>query len=135
LFDVENGQLITQWDTKSEATSINFSPDGNYLSACEETGRINVWNMADNSQAIMWETEGEKLASIKFIPRKNEYLLAAGDTTGALHIWNFKTDVKSFYYKIHQDKINDIAVTPDGNTVATVSHDGAIQLWRTDPIR
>lgn len=134
IINTDSGEIIKNWQTSSEATSLNFSSDGRYLGAAEDVGSVSVWDMESKKRLVRWEAEGESLSAIRFIPDGDHFLVAVGDLKGGLHIWNLKTEIKVLQLKRQSDKIHQIAITPDGKNLATTSHDNSVILWRTDPI-
>lgn len=134
IINSDTGDILESWQTNSQATSLNFSPDGRYIAATEDTGSVYVWDVQTRQRKVRWEAAGENLSAIRFIPDGDHFLVAAGDESGGLHIWNLKTEIKVFYLKRQADKIHEIAITSDGKTLATASQDYSVNLWRTDPI-
>ena len=62
---------------------------------------------------------------------KNFISLAGGDSS-IVHLWDTLTGKELMRLRGHKARINGLAFAPDGSSLASCSHDGAVYLWKID---
>jgi WD40 repeat protein len=55
--------------------------------------------------------------------------LAVGDARAGVSIWDTASGKLLVRYAGHGKLVPGIALSPDGKTLATASHDGTVKLW------
>lgn len=67
--------------------------------------------------------------TLAFLPMKKEVITGGDDCR--LCVWNLENGALLNHFKADEDWIRSVAVSPDGETLASLSHDGSIKLWST----
>src|SRR5262249_40571253 len=123
--------------------TVAYSPDGQQLASGDLQGLVCVWDVASRKVLQQFRCKGA-VRRVRFSP--DGALLAA--TTGwrpdsleaapgqvpdaALYVWDLKTEVQT-RREGHTDSVMGLAWRPDGQALATASHDGTVRLWSRDP--
>jgi WD40 repeat protein len=61
-------------------------------------------------------------------------VVAAGKGT-VIRVWDVATGQELISLEGHKAQINALAFSPDGSTLASCSHDGAVRLWHASPFK
>lgn len=126
---------LTQWDMTSGTRlnqlkqhagmvrDITFSPDGTYLAVASNF--IYLRNVIDGGLLTSLPSGAGSLA----ISPDQQTLLSTSNND--LVIWDL-TEGTSFAVQASQGSwgVSDVALSADGQTAATVSHDDAVRVWR-----
>ena len=67
--------------------------------------------------------------SMAFIPTQNQIITGGDDCQ--LCVWNLENGALLNHFKADEDWIRSVSLSPDGATLAALSHDGSIKLWTT----
>ncbi len=112
-----------------------FTPDGRWLFAAAESGRVYCWDARD-----LWET-----AMLPVVPKvwaQHTYsvedlacsadgaLLADGTDGGRGHLWQAASSAMLNEYAGGMRAVRSIALAPDGGLLAFGATDGRIHLWQ-----
>lgn len=127
IWDTAEARLLQDWETGGEMTALAFVPNSNRICAAESSGRLFVWDFETGEMIRLIEGDGNRIRHMRFI--QGSTLLAAGDVTGQLHLWNVETGIEIFALNGHSAPINRVASTSDGQSIATIAHDGSVRLW------
>lgn len=132
---------ITQDSPDHLLTLVTWSPDGKRLATCEDTGKVQIWNIA-NSKCIMsfnglldqpndLQMTNAYIAGINWSPDGRYIALANGPAS----IWDAKTGKHICSLSLSRNgsglKAVYIAWSPDGQYIATGDTDGTIQKGNT----
>ena len=60
--------------------------------------------------------------------------LAAAGRGKVVRIWDILTGQELLVLAGHKAQINALAFSPDGSTLTSCAHDGAVKLWRASPV-
>jgi cytochrome c len=60
---------------------------------------------------------------------KDENRLAVGDLHGGVLLWDIARQAVVRRFAGHDGQVAGLAVSPDGERLATVAHDGVLHLW------
>ncbi len=122
------------------ATNITFNFDGTILASADKSGSIKLWNLNTNQEmcslsahlfeanfiAFSWEGQNQILLSgsqdrkiLKFRDVNKSY-----NYIDEKYYWQFVANFSS-----HTRSIDSIAISPDGQILASGSHDNTIKLW------
>ena len=137
LWDVATGELLGPPLTGHEAwvRSLAFSPDSHTLASSGEDGVIILWNIAGTPSVIhTLHGHTSSIRSVNFSPIIREstdsYILASGSTDGAIILWDARSGQPlDSPLTGHTDWVRSVAFSPDGQTLASASHDMSIILW------
>ncbi|KAF8834871.1 WD40 repeat-like protein [Paxillus ammoniavirescens] len=109
------GHTHTVWE-------VGFSPSGNEIASCDG-GAIHIWNSHSgelvrpiNVAAVScaWTPDGQ---------------LIAGFEDGSIKRFDSSSGSLLADWKAHIDVVSSIAVSPDGEFMASASHDRTVCLW------
>jgi WD40 repeat protein len=134
LWSKATGQMQWVGAIDTPATLLSFSPDSQWLASASPDDGIYLWNTTtgialgdlenspDSPSAIVFSDDGE--------------WLAAGGRDGAIAIWHQKQPTPdgspvftTQTFSGHQGQVHSLAMSPDGLTLASASHDGTVRWW------
>ena len=126
--------------------SVAFSPDGHTLASGNDTGTIELWDVADPARPrLLGQTVSSPLASsfrdaqsVAFSPDGRTLAIGSADGTTWLFDIADPTQPRALGPSLtgSTTPVQSVAFSPDGRTLASGSADGTIRLWNvTDPAR
>jgi WD40 repeat protein len=139
--------LIAMTPTQVNETAAAPEPEGTYPFPLRETA-VAYWTLPSeaispsnaNSPGLgVLQTldAGRSVLSVAFSP--DEKLLASGmfiatgdihdDTVYPLSIWNLRSSTLLNTHEVDSYGVDSVAFSPDGQTLASGSHDGTVRLW------
>ena len=130
--DISIRDLAAQKTTKLdldviEPGSSNFSADGSLFVIASNFGYVRVWTTADWKEvATLW---GYRLApSGAAFSADGRRLVTSGVRDDTIKLW----DTKSWQQvlTLRGSGGGQVAMSPDGNTIATSSNGGELQIWQ-----
>ena len=89
-----------------------------------------AWNLATGKELAKESPHNKNVKSIK-VSKNGKYMVSASNDGSAV-IWEIQADgvPQERRRVVHGDNyVNDIAISPDNETLATVSGDGYVKLW------
>jgi WD40 repeat protein len=126
-------------DHSSGVRSVCFTPDGNILASSSDDGVIKLWQ-TDGQLVRTFKGHAGGVRSICFSPDGNILASASDDTT--IKLWNIDAKlIKTFCPIDHNTAQRDwgdrnwvcaVKFSPQGDTLASGSADGAVTLWNLD---
>jgi WD40 repeat protein len=146
-----HGNRLEQWDLREGSSvlwpavharpmpTVAHSPDGRLLASADVEGLVCVWDVATRKVQQQFRCNGA-VRRVRFSPdgttlaattgwRPNSLEAAAGNVPdAALYLWDLKTGAQT-RREGHGDSVMGLAWRPDGQVLATASHDGTIRLW------
>lgn len=118
IYHLATGKIYRALEGKSsQIYDFDFSPDGRNVAACNASGNIQIWNIADGTLVKEYQAEGMSF-ELEYSP-DGEYLAC---NSNKLEIWNLDTDA----HRTIDAWIQSLAFSPDGKTIA-----GALDNIRT----
>lgn len=90
---------------------------------------IRIWNVNSGSKVIAWDTQSQ-VSSLVFSPNYRELVSSHGFGQNNLVIWKYPSLSKVMVLEGHQDRVLNLVLSPDGSTVASISADETIRLWK-----
>ena len=133
---VENGDQLTKklsWDTgQREVNGVAFSPDDQVLATAGDDGRVGIWQAETGELIHMLDAYDQKpVFGVAFVDGGKK-LIACGNTP-ELVVWDVATRTElQRKVTLHTRGIEALSVSPDGQDVATVGHDGAMRVHRIE---
>ena len=110
-------------------TSLAFSPDGRRLASAIGDDVV-LWDPLTGRRVDALLGHAGPISVVR-ISADGRTLVAAGGRPGmfgSVAIWNLETKTKKFEIRGHADSILDAAFSPDGQILATASHDRLVAL-------
>lgn len=151
---IGQGSNALQYHSPSPAWSVDFSRDGQWLSACYGAPDpcVRVWKITDSKpqqqnqkqqqqqqQWILHSTlEGihaRTIRSVAFCPLANPYILAAASFDGSVSIWEYSEKSNEWecttQLEGHDHEIKDVKWNATGSLLATCGRDKTVWVWET----
>lgn len=117
--------------------SISYAPDGLYLAACDDEGRVRLWDAA--SGALEFDEKVDGAASSVVFSFDGGLLAAASsdggrsDSSSIVHVWELETGERHTLGECGR-RAPVVAFSPDGTHLASGSADADAQLrvWNVE---
>jgi WD40 repeat protein len=113
----------------NEIKRVAFSPSGDRLVSTAAGGWVFVWDLAEKKPVRQFKADAAP-TSVCFLPDGQR--IAIGDAKGGVAIWSLADGKPAVRYAGHAKIVSGIAVSPDGRSLATASHDGTVKLWAVE---
>ena len=116
-------------ETTDSVESIVFHPDGNTIATMNADNTVQVWDAQTGELAYTLEHTGGIVGISYNLERSNTFVTAHKDKM--TRVWDTGTHTRKHTFRLteHTDALNSAAFSPDGDTLATGSLDGSVQLW------
>lgn len=129
LWDVQ-GNLLNTWPTPFKgASTVQISPNGQYIAVSE-------WN---NRDIVLWDAQGKERARLKghtgsvknvrFSP--SGQILASTSEDGTVRLWDLQGNPKRVLQG-HQGITYGLAFSPDGKYLVSGSSDDTARIWNLE---
>lgn len=130
------------WDVakQSRIISINgrfdqvyatvFSPDGRFLISGSWDSTIRFWEVPSwEERKSISSKDGLGIICLSISPDGNTLASGTIGTTGDIALWSLKSFRVIATLSGHKYTVSEIAFSPDGQLLATASHDGSVGIW------
>jgi WD40 repeat protein/serine/threonine protein kinase len=122
--------------------TVTYSSDGQRLASGDLDGLVCVWDGATRKpierfhcpcavRRVRFSPDGDLLAATCWLEAGPEFP-PNQVFDRALYLWDLKTGVQT-RREGHTGNVMGLAWRPDGQMIATASHDGTVRLWPRDP--
>jgi WD40 repeat protein len=125
LWDVITGKDLLRFQGhQDEASSVAaFSPEGKVLTTTSGSG-LRFWDITTGKEML----PGGHEDTVTCLSYAND-LLITGSRDRTLRVWQARTGKELHRYTKHQKALVTLAVSPDGQTVASVDAGNHLHLW------
>ena len=129
LWDTVTQKRKSTLETTDSVESIEFNPDGDTIATLNADNTVQVWDVGTGELEYTLEHTGGIVGISYNLERPDIFITAHADKT--TRVWNTGTQTLKHTFRLteHIDVIGSAAFTPNGNTLATGSADGSVQLW------
>ncbi|MDO7837093.1 WD40 repeat domain-containing protein [Sphingobium sp. HBC34] len=122
-------RCVARKSETSPVTSVRFSPDGGHIYWGTDAGLVAAWDR--DADTIRYVSLSDKpVLSVGVTPRGDK--LVAGMADGKIAVISSQTLTVLALEKAHDDWVEQVAVSPDGQTIASVSDDQTVRLWHLE---
>lgn len=143
IWEVATGYKVAEITYQGNTTSVNFSPDGQWVlsAGCDEytnyscsRGSAWVWEVVTGRE-ITHITHGNRINTAAFSP-DGQWVVSAGCdeypsywcTSSSARVWEAATGCEVTRVT-HEGNINAVSFSPDGQQVVLGGDDGSVQVW------
>ena len=133
IWDVANGRALSTLRDVGNTLAVAFAPMGRCWPRPTRNGGIKLWEPSSGKLLRTIRGEADQLRCLAFTP-DGRNVVAAGKGK-VIRVWDVATGQELLAWRGTQSQINALAFAPDGSTLASCSHDGAVQALahRADP--
>lgn len=125
LWDAKTGdELAPLPGHAGEIKRVLFSASGRRMASVSSS--VFVWDVAQQKTTAQFQV-GAPPTTAAFL--QDENLLAIGDLRGGVLLWDIARRSVVRRYTGHDKQISGIAMSPDGQRLVTVGHDGMLHFW------
>ncbi|KAI9346404.1 WD40-repeat-containing domain protein [Zopfochytrium polystomum] len=139
-----NDNLVNVWDARSSAprhTKSNHNAAVKAIGWCpwqlsllatgggQHDRHIHFWNTQTGAKLSSVDT-GSQVTAILWSHRNREFLSTHGFPQNQLSVWNYPSLTKVIDIPGHDSRILHAALSPDGETVASVASDENMKFWK-----
>lgn len=133
VWDSVTGSLKHEFELHQKAaTSVAFSPNGQYLLSGSVDERVNVYDLKQNKPLGFFAGHSRPTNAVMVHPDEETAIsISGGRAVGKneLIVWEFETGEPVASVEAHEAKITALALSHDGRHVATASQDQTVALW------
>uniref|UniRef100_A0AAR2KUR7 CDC20/Fizzy WD40 domain-containing protein n=1 Tax=Pygocentrus nattereri TaxID=42514 RepID=A0AAR2KUR7_PYGNA len=90
---------------------------------------IRLWNVNSGSCITAWDTQSQ-VSSLLFAANYKELVSGHGFAHDQVSIWKYPSLTKVTDLQGHEGRVLNLSLSPDGSTVASLSADETLRLWK-----
>ena len=112
--------------------SVRWDPKGGYLASCSDDNTVKIWDLNNLNQPV-YSLSGhtQSIYSVDWSPATSkQHLFASAGTE--VKIWDPSTGNCLMTLTKHTDPIYSVHFSPDGQYIASGSHDKTLRIWSTE---
>ena len=131
-WDLETGTRIRRHIGHDEVVNcLDISRRGfALLFSGSDDGSVGVWDPRQKAAADYLETE-YPITAVAMSEQGHE--LYTGGIDNAVHAWDLRKKAVAYSMPGHADTITSLAVSPDGQMLLSLAHDGTARSWDVKP--
>jgi WD40 repeat protein len=111
---------------RNQITALATSTNGAQVAAGDITGRIRLLRHADGKLLRSWQAHPNGVHALRFLP-DGRLFSTGGEPT--IRVWQPEDGELVATLRGHGNDVNDLALTMDGHTLFSASHDGTMRRW------
>jgi WD40 repeat protein len=130
LWDAANGTMLARLQGhRGMVKNIAWSPDGTRLASCggAGSGELMIWDPYSGACLASWRDPGAAINAVAWHPSGTILVCGSGD--GKLHWRSAESGEDIRVQEGYQGPVRLMKLSSDGQTLASCSDDGAIDLW------
>ena len=129
IWDVERGgKAIVTFTDKAEIRACCFSPDGAFVAAGLDSGRMDLFDVSTAQSVMSFGAHAGRINSCQFDP--NGKFLISGAMDGVCKVWTIQDTASAETFTGHEKTdVTCCSYSSDGSELATSGGDGSIKLW------
>ena len=116
-------------------TSVRFSPDGDRVLFADLSGKLRIYDLANDSDTWIFPTkvreDAPPFVKVRFSP--DGEMVAAADENGDVHVIKIGEDWARAILPGDETKLKILAYSPKGDRIVTVPSNGRPRLWEIHP--
>lgn len=135
LWDLADGAAESQLlpsDHLDGVSGLAFDPDGQSLASASFDGLVNLWRLDTlQPEALPFENTLD-IEALAFSPDGHYLVVGGGDNNVGL-VWRWDLAAgEGISLRGHRGRVFSLAFSPSGQTLASASFDGTVQLWEIE---
>jgi WD40 repeat protein/serine/threonine protein kinase len=134
VWDIQRGhELLTLRGHTGPVTRVAFSPDGQRIATVSEDKTVKIWGAQTGQEVLSIQTPGW-VNSVVFSP-DGKRIAGAGrnpslkGNSGEVWVWDAQNGQQVLSLPEHTRGVASVAFSPDGQLIASASHDGTVKVW------
>ena len=129
VWNINEGEEIYTLRGHSESvTSLAISPDGETLASGSVDKTIRLWDLKTGQKIKTLSVHSSYVTCVAFHAKKNSVLFS-GSMDQTVKVWDIETAQIKRTYARHTEGVTCLAVHPNGQIIASGSHDCSVILW------
>jgi putative hemolysin len=116
---------------------VCFSPDGQRLATTSADGTAKVWDARTGQEQLTLRGHAGTVWGVCFSPDGQRLATAGGEWDGwkgqyvgcEVKVWDGRTGQEALTLRGHTSFVVGVCFSPDGQRLATASHDGTAKVW------
>ncbi|HXU39564.1 MAG TPA: protein kinase [Blastocatellia bacterium] len=127
IVDTESWELVAHTESPdSPFISLSFSPNGEYLAAGDDNGKVELWNVKPLKLLAVMGRHAARVKSVAFSPDGDQVVSSSDDKTIAL--WNVGSRGLATRIGTHVAPVRSVAFSPDGKHIVSGGHDKSVRV-------
>jgi WD40 repeat protein/serine/threonine protein kinase len=127
LVDTKSWEVVAHAQSPdSPFISLSFSPDGEYLAAGDDNGKVELWNVNPLKLIAVMGRHAARVKAVAFSPDGQQVVSSSDDKTIAL--WNVGSRSLATRIGTHVAPVRSVAFSPDGKHIVSGEHDKSVRI-------